>query len=187
MLPLARLASGISTHGKCMNLLLRKRLITGAAVAVAASGLALLAAGFAFPIKVSSPTATLAPRAASRPAEVSAGTPQRTGLADLTLGELQALCATDLHRPLFDPPGAAASQGESPSATPLTLQLLGTIDEPGHSVAIFLARDGSIRLCSPGESLDDAGGPARLLSVEHQKATVLYAGQRHDLVMPPVP
>ena len=65
------------------------------------------------------------------------------------LAELQQLCSLDLRKPLFEGPKAlqAASAPPLPQST-MTVRLVGMVDEPGHSMAMFQKSDGAIVLCA---------------------------------------
>ncbi len=136
----------------------------------------------------------------SAPVDVSAGAPDVPGLdisaklydkntsdrnpnreETLDLSELQRLCAKDFHRPLYDPEPKERKVSKTSKKTPMTMRLVGTATEPGHSVAILLSKDGSVELCSPGQSIETACGTITVTRVEHRKATVRHGGKTYEL------
>jgi hypothetical protein len=113
-------------------------------------------------------------------AEAAAAEASRQALA-----ELQRLCRADLRRPLYDPPSAAGPSPGGPTTQALTLSLIGTVIEPGHSMAMFRKPAGGTVFCAVGESVDDAGGPVKVLGVDEDKVTVEFAGRTRELALPP--
>lgn len=165
-----------------MTMRQKKILMTCGAAACALGAAVVLAAGLLTPVAVSPGRALPADRA-PRPATHAQADPSAPD-AGVTLEELRALCAVDLRRPV----AAAASAGQpaTPSATalPLAVRLLGTADEPGHSMAIFQKGDGTIELVAQGEAVQDAGGAVKVTRIAGPKVTVEYAGQTCELTVP---
>jgi hypothetical protein len=164
----------------------RKRAIGLVAGLVGLAGLAILAAAVAVPLETGAPEP--APQApAVGPPPDDRGADQTPGASRPTLGELARVSAMDLRRPLHDPPATAAAAPKAASAVPMTVRLVGTIVEPGHSMAVFRKADGSFELCAQGESVTDAGGAVTVTGVAPEKVTVEYAGQAQELAVPPGP
>jgi hypothetical protein len=161
------------------------------ATCLGAAGAAVLAVGFAMPVELPV-TASPAPRGSatslSKPVQAQTG---RTAFAPQSaLDELQRLSAVDLRAPLFDPPPALpAPAAEVPVAhrSTMTLRLVGTIVEPGHSMAMFQKPDGSIALCAQGQSIDEAAATVTVTHVSHHRVTVQFAGQSIELDLPEAP
>jgi len=86
-----------------------------------------------------------------------------------------------LRRPLYDPPPPPPLV---PVVPPMTVRLRGIIQEPGHSLAVFVKPDGSTKLCAVGQGIKDAGGQVTVTKIEPQAVTVQYAGQEQRLVPP---
>ncbi len=105
----------------------------------------------------------------------------------VTLADLQRVCGVDLRRPLGEAPPAAGAASGAPAASPMTLRLVGTVNEPGHSVAMFQKPDGAMELCGLGQSIDDAGGAVTVTRIEAQKVTVQYGSQVLELAVAPTP
>ena len=132
--------------------------------------------------------------AASRPAAGDANDTLASGSGAIAasgpefLVQLQQLCGMGLRRPLFDPPPEPALQGRNtrPGAG-LSVRLIGTADEPGHSMAVFQKADGAIEVCGEGQSFELPGGVLTVVTIEPDKVAVQYAGRRHELVIPPKP
>lgn len=97
-----------------------------------------------------------------------AQTPSIPSAAQWTaLGEL------DLRRRLFDPVAVVREEPPPPPPPPMTVRLVGTIVEPGQSLAIFTTRGGSTQIISPGQTLEDI----TLLEVEAKQVTIQRFGQ----------
>ncbi|MFO8014766.1 MAG: hypothetical protein R6X20_15840 [Phycisphaerae bacterium] len=170
----------------------RKMLIWLLAGALAAPAVAVVVLGLAVPVRVETAQAPATEGAqdekpSAKSATADAGDrPQRAALA-----ELLRLCRANLRRPLYDAdePAEDAKTGKTAARraarSPLTLRLIGTVNEPGHSMAMFQKKDGSIALCAQGESVDDAGGAVTVTQVEFEKVTVEYGNRSHELIIPP--
>lgn len=190
--PVGRLSRSTSSRGDVMTLRQRKTVIWLLAGVLAAAAAAIVVAGLVVPVRVETDDGSSAGgkakvSSAARVTGKGSSRPQRPALADL-LG----LCRTDFRRPLYDadelaenPKTGKAAAGKRAVRSPLTLQLIGTVNEPGHSMAVFRKRDGSIALCAQGESIDHAGGPVTVTQVEYEKVTVRYGSRSHELVIPP--
>jgi hypothetical protein len=167
----------------------RKRVLGWATAATALSGVVVLAAGLLTPMQAVVDVAGARPSvAAATPASGPGERPKAPGVAGLTLEELQSLCAMDVRKPLFDaPPGSAAQGPAKPTANALSVRLLGTVDEPGHSMAILQGANGEIEVCGEGQKTDDASGGVTVLRIDHQKVTVTQGAQSYELVVPPLP
>lgn len=171
----------------------RKTLIWLLAGALAAPSVAVLVLGGVVPVRVET-------EQAGEPAAAADGTPQGQGASAAArdapprraaMADLLRLCRTDLRKPLYDadepaqdPKGRKAAARQA-ARSALTLRLIGTVNEPGHSMAMFQKKDGSIALCAQGESLDEAGGAVTVTRVEYEKVTVQYGNRSHELVIPP--
>jgi hypothetical protein len=162
-----------------------RRLIGLAAALAGAAAVAILAAGLGLPVEVA------VPEPAPGAGVAAAGAPDG-GKADAAraargrppLAEFERLAALDLRRPLYDPPAEPRVAAAHP-ATPLTVRLIGTVNEPGHSMAMLRKADGSVAVCALGEGVDAAGGRVTVTGIGHRKATVRYGGRSHELVAPP--
>ena len=171
-----------------MNVGQRKQLLNGAAVATALAAAAVLAGGLGLPVRVDSPqgqpggaaTRALAPPATSQPAGADDESRQ--------LAELQQLCSLDLRKPLFEgPPVPQAGPAPPPQQSTMTVRLVGLVDEPGHSMAMFQKNDGAIVWCAQGESVLDSGVPVMVTRIDPPKVTVLRAGVTLEMALPPPP
>ncbi len=164
-----------------MNVRQRKRAIGLAAAAVGLAAVAVLAAGVAVPLETGPdepdvPSSEGAGGAARDPAAEQA----KAERARAKLAELQRVSGLDVRRPLQDAPVAGGA-----SKVPMTVRLIGTVDEPGHSMAMFQKKDGTIALCAEGQSVDDAGGAVTVKRIDQQTVTVEYADETIELVLAP--
>jgi len=168
---------------RTMNARAIKKMLGSAAVVVSTSAVALLVWGFTTAVRIDAHKPDIgryAPKATTMPAGSS--DPAIGRQAGLSLTELQSICAIDLHRPLYDAPKPEARKVATPArAVALTVRLIGTAAEPGHSVAILQKNDGSIELCAQGRSIDHPGGAITVTKVEHRKATLRCGGRTYVL------
>jgi hypothetical protein len=171
-----------------MNLRQRKRIIGLAAALLGLGAVAVLAVGLILPVQIAA-TPAAARAEVARVVPPPAGPPAKSAAdaAQALAADLQRLSGRDLRRPLFDSPAEARGTPGSPVRPPLTMQLIGTLNEPGHSMAMLQKADGSVVLCAQGQSVDDAGGKVTVTRIEKQKISVLYADEPQDLVVVPVP
>jgi hypothetical protein len=174
-----------------MNVRQRKRAIWLTAGALALAGAGAVAASVALPLK-HPPPRPLDLQAAGAPARQAEAPHSAAGddvASTIDLRELRRLCAMDLRRPLFDPPPPAAAESEPQPEPriPMSVRLVGTIIEPGRSIAMLQKHDGSITLCAEGRTVDDRGGPVKVIAVKENEVTVEYAGRSHTLQMPAEP
>ena len=170
-----------------MSLRRRKRIIWLAAAVVASAGAATLVWGLALPVNIAVDGST---SHAETPGagDLLAGAARNAPVHPMvSLDELQRVCGLDLRRPLGEAPMAASGVTGGPAKSPMTLRLVGTVNEPGHSMAMFQKVDGSIELCALGQSIDDAGGTVTVTRIEEQKVVVQYGAQSLELVVPPTP
>lgn len=169
----------------------RKSVIWLAAALLGAISASVLAWGVGYPVRVGATGAGEAPEPASR---AVASDKAADGSADRDrrppVEELVRLCEMELRRPLYEPEPAEreradAEPGDEPKAsTSMTVRLIGTINEPGHSMAMFQKKDGSVELCAEGRSIEDGEGEVTVIEIEHQRVTVRHAGRERELVTP---
>lgn len=153
-----------------------------AAVASAAA-VAVLVWGFTEPVGIAaqeSDAGRYLRKATTAPADRADGPEaRRTGLS---ITELQSLCGIDLHRPLYDAPKPKTVASATAARTvPLSIRLIGTAVEPGHSAVILQMKDGSIELCAEGRTIDCPGGAVAVTKIEHRKASVRFGGRTYVL------
>ena len=161
-----------------MNRRQRKFLAWSAAALIALIGVVVLLAGLMIPVRVDLSDSRRPPSASG----TRASTGPNADPSHFDLVELLPLCDRDLRRPLNADPAAGAG---SPSGTPLTLQLVGTANEPGHSMAILKKGDGTVVLGALGDTIDGAGGPSVITRIAPDRISVKYAGSVRELVLPP--
>jgi len=171
--------------------------VATAVLAVCAAGI--VAAGLVMPVDVTvdSPKA---PRpgvavATSQPAAGTANNPSVSASSPASGGpkffaRLSQLCAKDLRKPLFDPQPKLVNgtPGRRPNASSLhSMRLIGTANEPGHSMAVFRKPTGEIEVCREGQGFKLQGNQVTVVAVDPNKVAVQYAGRRHELFMPKKP
>lgn len=160
-------------------------LLAAAAAMTCAAGI-VLGFGFAVPVEVSEP----APGGALSRDVVAADPASEAGDAPTTeekpsLAALRRVASLDLRQPLFEPsPPTTPQRDPRPTGAKLSLDLLGTVDEPGHSYAILALGSGEIELRGEGEVVDTPGGTVTVLEVEPRRVVVRHGGQRIELEMP---
>ena len=167
-----------------MSIRQRNRLIYALAAASAGVGVGVLALVLLVPAELSSPASpvTSLPQPGVENREQIDPAPQA-----ISPELLQAASAMDLRKPLFDPPPpltpAQAGAASAPTPTMASVRLVGTINEPGHSMAMFQKADGTIQVCATGDSIDDAGGKLTVTRIEGLKVTVQWGGQQRQLIL----
>jgi hypothetical protein len=177
-----------------MNIRQRKRTIYLASGLIAAIGLAVAAWALATPVEIARPADASGDAPGPAPGRTGAAGPsyRQPGEGDgISRDELARLCARDLRRPLFAPE-PTVEQAEKPEPRPqprrpMSAQLVGTIVEPGRSMAVFRMSDGSFELCGTGESIEDPGGEVKVRNIEPYEVTVNYASQTRTLTIERTP
>jgi hypothetical protein len=171
-----------------MNLRQRKYLVWSVAVLVGLAGAGILLADSLLPIRISdavSDRLRMALQALGAPEQSGGGRIGEQARPDLA--ELDQLCAKDLRRPLTGESAAAGGGPNSLLGAALTLQLVGTVYEPEHSMAMLRKGDGAVVVCALGESVDDVGGPAVVTQIEMDRISVRYQGAVRELRVPSAP
>jgi len=146
---------------------IQKRLLKTAAGLLIAGSVACIAVALVSPPDVAIP-ADVALRKTAR-ADLDAGL--------LPLDQYEAIYTKDVRRPLYDPPPVIVPPPATPPPPPLTLQLLGTVLEPGFEYAVVRTGAGQEKLMTVGETLDGA----ELLRLDAAAATVRFAQQERTL------
>ena len=152
-------------------------------LAIVASA-AVLAWALLDPVRVEEPRPGRAPKPAAGkdPVQGVAHAPSFDAAA------LAQLAAMDLRRPLFDPEPPPNMAGQANAGAPaLTVELIGTAREPGHSMALFRRPNGIVEVRGEGETLENAPGLLTVVRVTTAAVTVQHAGQVFDLQPPPPP
>lgn len=166
-----------------MNPRQKKRLLIVGAAVLGVVAVVIVGVGLSLPVRVDVDDSGVHVKVVSATSQDTK--PQEVQAAGLTLAQLQRLGAMPLRRPLYDAKQPVATNvRQQPVAKPMTLRLVGTINEPGHSMAMFQKSDGSIELCALNQSIDDAGGAVTVTHIEPNQVTVKYGGQSRDLEIP---
>jgi len=166
-----------------MNPRQKKRWLVAGAAGLGAIAVAIMVAGLSLPVRVDAKASDVGAKVVSTTSRDVK--PREDQTKRLTLAQLQRLGAMPLRRPLYDAKQPVATNvSQQPVAKPMTLRLVGTINEPGHSMAMFQKSDGSIELCALNQSIDDAGGAVTVTHIEPNKVIVEYNGQSRDLEIP---
>lgn len=156
---------------------------------IALTSAVVIVGGFMVAVEIEAPASTQGAGATGvRPTvaeQVSSDVPQVPGLDHLV-----RLCERDLRAPLFDAPTPVAVEtvepaAPAPTSTGLSVKLLGTIIEPGHSMAMLQKSDGSVALIEAGQSIDDGGAKVVVAVVELRRVVIRIGNESHELVLPP--
>jgi hypothetical protein len=93
-------------------------------------------------------------------------------LTDPALSDFAKVWDINLQRPLIDHPAPAVAAPAAPivARPPVGVKLIGTVIEPGHSVAIFIRTDGKTEVKAVGESV--AGD--QVLEIKPESATLRH-------------
>lgn len=169
-----------------MNVRRRKSLVLLAAVLAASALVGVLAFGLGVPVNVKQPPASDALRTPSITPAATQGVTAEDGPA-VSLQRLRRIASLDLRRPLFAPEKPEPDPAETsaaPRVVPLSLELLGTVDEPGHSYAIVSYPGSEWELRGVGESFDTPAGVVTIVEVTPRRVVVEHQGERRELTMP---
>lgn len=116
----------------------------------------------------------------SAPARRSSESQQKTvSLPPLsTFGQVWSL---NLRRPLIDEPKVAPTPAKKRSkpTPPLSARLAGTVVEPGHSIAMFITKNGKIELKGIGEKV----GGAEVIEITSTGVSLKYHEKVIDLAL----
>jgi len=93
----------------------------------------------------------------------------------------------DLRRPLVDPPPPQKPPPPAPRLPPLRLQLVGTVQESGHSMALLANPQGVIEVKRVGELLGEGRAAAEVVAIQAEQVTVRYQNQDIQLRLPENP
>ena len=147
----------------------RKRLLLAANAVLGLAIVACVSAGVFWPLGVgqSDTTPTRQDQATSRP----------VGPIE-PLGSYAVIYDKDIRGPLYDP-APASVVAIKPAVPKLTVQLVGTVLEPGFTYGLFRTAGGKTRLVLVGQTV--AG--AEVVSVRDGSATVKFAGKIHQLAV----
>jgi hypothetical protein len=172
----------------------RRQLLWSGAGLGAAAACALAAWGVTAPVSVAVPEMQTRTAQHTRVSTDPSTQPSQATDPSLSLGRLQRIAATRLRQPLRARQPTEESQQATEKAAenraetrdkPLSVRLIGTINEPGHSMAMLEWKDdGRVKLCSNGQQIERSGERFEVTAVAKRKAVVRYAGQKHVLTMP---
>ncbi len=151
----------------------RKRLLVGIHVALAAG----FAATFAAALQPTKPSQDLALGHAGGELD---GSGTATEAVDMEPASAYAVIYQhDVRRPLYDPPPVKVAKPK-PRQPKLTIQLTGTVIEPGSAVGLFRTSDSRHKFAGVGDSVEGA----EVLSVVAGSATVRFEGRTFTLDVP---
>ena len=89
------------------------------------------------------------------------------------LASFENLWDRDLRRPLFDPAPAPPAPPAAVAPPSLSVRLVGTVTEPGHSQALLMTPEGKLEIKAIGEQ----SGGAEIVAIDEAGITVRFAGQ----------
>ena len=169
----------------------RKGALWALALLFGAGALAAIAWGVTVPVSVSAPTPSFAPRGDdTRESSGGSNANTRDRQKRPPLTQLRRLASTTLREPLQE----ETSLNEQLTRTdnnrsqkqkkPLSFRLVGTVQEAGHSMAMFQKGDGTIEICPKGQSIDNGGHRIKVTRVGRREVTIDYRGQARTLTLP---
>lgn len=169
----------------------RRKLMMSITAAVAVAGaMAVVGFGLGQPVEVTPPPPSASLREAPvEPAAARDDSPEDSDVGDehsTSLRRLRGLASLDLRRPLFAPekPPADTSPDNANQRPALSIELLGTIDEPGHAYAIVSYPGSPGELRGVGERFDTPAGPVTIVEITARRAILQYRGEQRELKMP---
>ncbi len=178
-------SNGTNFRGDPMNARQKKKMILLAAAVIALGAAAILAWAVLAPVRVEPGKPNIGKFSSGAKNPVGGAVGENADITDnLALNELQRLCSMNLRRPLYEkktePEKPNVVKASSSNAS-ISVELVGTATEPGHSVAFLKTKNGIIELCPAGGSIENDGDMITVTSVEHKKATVKYGGKTYEL------
>ena len=148
----------------------RKRLLVGVYMALAAG----FAATFAAALKPSQDMAVDSRGRAPGPSATAADA------VDIEAAAAYAMIyQRDVRRPLYDPPPVRVAK-PTPRQPKLTIQLTGTVIEPGSAMGLFRTSDSRHKFAGVGDIVEGA----EVLSVVEGRASVKFEGRMFTLDVP---
>jgi hypothetical protein len=169
-----------------MNYRRKNRLLILATAALVVATGAIWAGGFLLNVQVRAGQVDT-PQLASggKPGRVSE--PKGDAMAAV-FEQLRTLGPRKLRGPLTDVkrPTKVADARVAPKVS-LTVSLIGTAREPGHSMAAFRKQDGTLQWVAQGETFETASGEVTLQAVSDVGVTVSLAGTKIKLAIPEEP
>jgi hypothetical protein len=170
-----------------MNVRQWKRLMSAGAILTGMAAGATLLLGVLLPVRVP-PEEPRARRPASADEQPALVTAEDVAGDHPSLPALRRVCSLDLRRPLYDAPPEKTPDVQPPAAkVPLAIRLLGTVQEPGHSMAMVQTSDGMIEVYAEGDRIDDAGSVFMIMKIEAEQVTIDHGGRSHTLTLPKPP
>jgi len=109
---------------------------------------------------------------------------QKTSVEQLpALKEFNPHWDKPLRRPLFDPPPVVVPPPKKEPPPPLNVRLVGTIIEPGKTIAMLTNARNSLEFKQVGDTLGAGKALATITSIENSRVVVQYAGETVVLTM----
>lgn len=165
----------------------RKSLLLLAAAVCVAGVVAVVGFGLGVRAQVTPPPPSESLRNAPIAPAASRDAAERGDEPAVSLQRLRRVASLDLRRPLFEPdePPAQAAAREAASRAPaLSIELLGTINEPGHSYAIVSYPGSPWELRGVGERFDTPAGSVTIVEITPRRVTCRHRGEQRRLEMP---
>lgn len=99
------------------------------------------------------------------------------------LKEFEAHWNKPLRRPLFDPPPVVVPPPKKEPPPPLNVRLVGTIIEPGKTIAMLTNARNALEFKQVGETVGSGKLLATITAIENSRVVVQYAGETLVLTM----
>ena len=113
----------------------------------------------------------------------AAKAPTTNPQAPLSLKEFEPHWNKPLRRPIFDPPPVVIPPPKKEVPPPLNVRLVGTIIEPGETVAMLANARNSLEFKKVGDSWGAGKLLATITAIENSRVTIQYAGETIVLTM----
>ncbi len=167
-----------------MTIRQKKIAFTFAAVLLAVACVGVLAGGVMLPVRVEAEAHGNLPELPTANGTDANDAPADPNRMARVFADLQRLTGLDLRRPLVEkktPPKEAPKDAPAPR---LQLRLLGTAEEPGHSLAYFQKRDGTTVWLGKGDRLKTPVGEVVVTGITSETVRLTVNGQPMDLRAP---
>ena len=92
--------------------------------------------------------------------------------------DLQEVASRRLRDPLFDPPPQPVEKPKPPPPVVLPFKLVGTMIEPGQSLAVFHDRAGQVELRAEGETIDGTTNGPKVIRIGADSVDIEHHGKQ---------
>lgn len=166
-----------------MNLRQKKTALTLGSALLGLACLAVLAGAVTLPVRVEADRPRDLPELAANDVKDGNDAPDDPNRMAAVHRDLQRLARLDLRKPLVRPAKPKPERKSRPAPT-LRLRLLGTAQEPGHSLAYFQKVDGTTAWLGEGDRVQTSAGEVVVQTITSQAVTIALGERTVELKVP---